>query len=185
MNVQTTEIPGVLHLQPKVWRDDRGSFTELFARERYAALGLPELSAQDNVSVSEADVLRGLHAQRRHPQAKLVTVLRGRVWDVAVDLRRGSPAYGRWVAVELSAARHDQLFIPEGCAHGFCVLEAPAVVHYKCSAGYQAGDEIGIRWNDPDLAIPWPVAAPSLSPKDAALPPLAAIAEDTLPRYRA
>lgn len=164
------EIPGLLLIEPRVFRDDRGAFFESYSRDRYADAGLPSEFVQDNHAVSVAGTLRGLHFQRRVPQGKLVRALAGTVYDVAVDLRHGSKTYGEWVGVELSADNALQLFVPRGFAHGYCTVGGPAEVAYKCDAPYVPDDQHGVRWDDPSLAIPWPVASPVLSEKDRGLP---------------
>lgn len=181
MMCKETALPGVLLFEPQVFGDDRGFFQELYHEERYVEQGVTASFVQDNWSRSETGVLRGLHYQLLHPQAKLVTVLRGRVFDVAVDLRRNSPTFAQWLGVELSESNHHQLYIPEGFAHGFCVLEGPVDFLYKCSALYDAGDDRGVRWNDPRIGIDWPVHDPSISPKDAQLPFLDAVPNEELP----
>jgi dTDP-4-dehydrorhamnose 3,5-epimerase len=173
VKVTETELPGVLVLEPKRFGDDRGFFMEMFHARRYAEAGIAGPFVQDNFSRSVKGTLRGLHFQEPDAQGKLVQVLAGAVYDVAVDIRRGSPHFGRWVAVELSADNRRQLWVPPGFAHGFCVLSESADFHYKCTAFYAPASERGIAWNDPSLAIPWPVSAPLLSPKDAAAPRLA------------
>jgi dTDP-4-dehydrorhamnose 3,5-epimerase len=173
MNVRETSLPGVLIVEPRVFRDERGAFWESFHSARYAAAGLPGSFPQDNYSRSARGVLRGLHFQDPLPQGKLAFVLEGQVWDVAVDIRPGSKDFGRWVGVELSAANGLQLWIPPGFAHGFQVLSESALFAYKCTERYAPEADGGIRWNDPQLAIPWPVSPPVLSAKDAALPTLA------------
>lgn len=172
MTFRPLELPGVVLVEPRVFGDERGFFLETYHRERYADGGIDVEFVQDNHSRSIGPILRGLHAQRRNPQGKLVRCVEGSIWDVAVDARTGSPTFGRWVAEELSAANHRQLYVPPGFLHGFCVLASPAQVEYKCTALYDPSDEIGVIWNDPDLAIAWPVARPTLSAKDAALPTL-------------
>ncbi len=173
MKAEETALPGVLILHPDVHHDDRGFFLERYHRGRYAALpGLDVEFVQDNHSHSKRGVLRGLHLQERHPQGKLVSVLSGRVWDVAADVDPQSPSFRRWVGVELSAANHRQLYIPPGYAHGFCVLSEGADLVYKCTDFYRPEDEQGLLWNDPQLAIDWPLKAPALSPRDAANPSL-------------
>jgi dTDP-4-dehydrorhamnose 3,5-epimerase len=170
VKVETTAVTGVLLIEPVVHRDDRGFFLETWRSERYADAGLPPTFVQDNHSRSSRGTLRGLHYQVAEAQGKLVRCSRGEVYDVAVDLRRGSPTYGRWVGATLSDREHRQLWIPPGCAHGFYVLSASADVVYKCTAPYAPAHERGIRWDDPDLAIAWPLrgAAPLVSPRDAA-----------------
>jgi dTDP-4-dehydrorhamnose 3,5-epimerase len=170
VTVLETPIDGVRIVQPAVFPDDRGYFLETWNRERYAQHGIPDTFVQDNVSLSRRGVLRGLHFQNPGAQGKLVSVLRGAVWDVAVDLRRGSHTFGRWVAEELTAENARQLWIPEGFAHGFVVLSDEALFSYKCTAPYRRDAERSLRWNDPDLAIHWPVRDPLVSPKDAAAP---------------
>lgn len=167
VNFSPAELPEVLHIEPRVFADPRGAFFEAFRGNVFAEAGLPSF-VQENQSQSVPGTLRGLHYQLDRPQAKLVRVVRGRIYDVAVDIRRGSPTFGRWVARELSEANRSMLFIPAGFAHGFCVLgDEPADVIYKCSDYYSgAADQRGVTWNDPRLGIPWPVAAPLLSEKD-------------------
>lgn len=169
MHVRALEIPDVLCIEPAVFRDTRGRFLETFHAPRYAEIGLGPF-VQDNVSYSVQGTLRGLHYQEPNPQGKLVSALVGEIFDVAVDLRPDSPTYGKWVAEILSAENHRQLWVPPGFAHGFCVTSETAVVTYKCTAVYAPGCEHGLRWNDPDLAIDWPVKHPLLSPKDSAAP---------------
>lgn len=179
-----TPLPGVILLEPQVFRDERGFFLESYNARTLARLGIHTTFVQDNHSASRRGVVRGLHYQLRQPQVKLIRATRGVIWDVAVDLRRGSPTFGRWWGIELSAENHLQIMIPEGFAHGFCVLSEVAEVQYKCSAYYDPADERGVRWDDPQLAIAWPLgeAAPVLSPRDAALPILAALPDSDLPR---
>ncbi|HLM43347.1 MAG TPA: dTDP-4-dehydrorhamnose 3,5-epimerase [Archangium sp.] len=172
MKISETELPGVLLLEPKRFGDDRGFFMELFHAKRYSEAGIPGPFVQDNFSRSAKGILRGLHFQQPHAQGKLVQVFAGTVYDVAVDIRRGSPTFGKWVGVELSADNRRQLWVPAGFAHGFCVLSESADFHYKCTELYSPASEHGIAWNDPDLGIPWPVKSPLLSPKDSAAPRL-------------
>ena len=172
MKISETELPGVLLLEPKRFGDDRGFFMELFHAKRYTEAGIPGPFVQDNFSRSAKGILRGLHFQQPHAQGKLVQVFAGTVYDVAVDIRRGSPTFGKWVGVELSADNRRQLWVPAGFAHGFCVLSESADFHYKCTELYSPASEHGIAWNDPDLGIPWPVKSPLLSPKDSAAPRL-------------
>ena len=181
MNVIETALPGVLIIEPKVFGDARGFFFESFHAERYRAAGVTCDFVQDNVSRSARGVLRGLHFQNPKSQAKLVQVLEGTVVDVAVDVRRGSPSFGRHVLVELSAENRRQLYVPAGFAHGFCVTSEHALFSYKCSDLYSPADEHGICWDDPDLGIRWPIEAPSLSAKDAAYPRLRDLSESVLP----
>jgi len=181
MNLIQTAIPGVLLIEPKLFRDPRGLFLEQFQAERYAANGIEGPFVQDNLSRSSKGVLRGLHLQNPNPQGKLVGVLRGRVIDVAVDVRVGSPTFGHHVAVELSEDDFRQLWIPRGFAHGFRVLSDTVDFFYKCDAYYSPADEISIRWDDPDIAIDWGTRDPILSARDAAARPLKEISG--LPRY--
>lgn len=166
MKVIETQLAGVLIIEPKVFGDHRGFFLETFQVERYrdAGIGLPFV--QDNHSRSQRGVLRGLHFQRTRPQGKLVSVSRGAVYDVAVDINPDSPTCGQYVGVELNDENHRQLWVPPGYAHGFCVLSEVADFQYKCTDYYQPEDEGGLLWNDPDVGIPWPVAEPQLSAKD-------------------
>ena len=175
MHITPTAIADVLIVQPKIHADPRGYFLETFHAERYASAGIPGPFVQDNLSFSRRGVLRGLHYQWPNPQGKLVCVLQGAIFDVAVDIRRQSPTFGRWVGIDLTDADHRQLWIPPGFAHGFCVLSDTALVSYKCTALYAPDCERAIRWDDPDLAIDWPVTAPELSAKDAAAGTLAAV----------
>ncbi|WP_342374624.1 dTDP-4-dehydrorhamnose 3,5-epimerase [Myxococcus stipitatus] len=172
MKVTPLEIPDLLLVEPKVFGDDRGFFMELFHAKRYADAGIPGPFIQDNYSRSSRGTLRGLHFQEPQGQGKLVQVLSGRVYDVAVDVRRGSPTFGKWAAVELSAENRRQLWIPPGFAHGFCVTSESADFHYKCTTLYAPETERCIAWNDPDLGIPWPVSEPLMSPKDLRAPRL-------------
>ena len=151
-----TEIDGVYLIDTKVYGDERGYFMETYREDQFHALGLEYVFVQDNQSSSRKGVLRGLHFQKKHPQAKLVRVLRGEVFDVAVDLRRKSPTYGRWIGALLSGENRRQLLIPRGFAHGFLVLSDLAEFAYKCDERYHPEDEGGILWNDPDIAIEWP-----------------------------
>ena len=166
MNVKTTDLPGVLILEPKVFSDTRGFFLETYNKEKYFAAGLPLEFVQDNLSFSSRGVLRGLHYQNPHAQGKLVYVLQGEVWDVAVDIRRDSPQFGQWTAITLSSDNKKQFYIPPGFAHGFCVLSETALFAYKCTDFYHPECDAGVRWNDPDIGIAWPVADPILSEKD-------------------
>jgi len=161
-----TDLPGVILIEPQVFRDSRGFFLETFHADKYAVAGIPTTFLQDNHSSSVKDTLRGLHMQWRKPQGKLVRVVRGEIWDVAVDLRRDLPTFGRWTAATLSAENFHQLYVPPGCAHGFCVLSDVAEVQYKCTELYDPSDEVGLAYNDPALAIAWPVTSPLLSARD-------------------
>ena len=183
MNIITTPLPGVVIIEPKVFRDDRGYFLETWSAAKSEPLGLPTEYAQDNLSCSKPGVLRGLHYQFPIPQGKLVGVAQGEVFDVAVDIRVGSPTFGRWFGVTLSVANGRQLYIPEGFAHGFQVTGTePAIFTYKCTNGYDPGGQCSIVWNDPDLAIDWPGSSALLSPKDAEAPRLRDVPESRLPR---
>ena len=175
MNVVATEIPGVLLLEPRVFTDDRGAFFESFNAAAFAAaVGRPVSFVQDNQSTSRRHVLRGLHYQEPRPQGKLVRVVAGAIYDVAADIRPGSPSFGRWVGIELSAENRRQLWVPEGLAHGFLVLSESAEVLYKTTDFYAPGCEKCLRWDDPTLGIRWPLSAPPLlSPRDAAAATLA------------
>ncbi len=159
MKIRETSLAGVRVLTPTIYRDDRGVFFETFNRRRMAEAGLPENWAQDNVSLSKQHVVRGIHYQIGQPQGKLVRVMHGAVLDVAVDLRRSSPTFGRHFAIELSGENNEMLWIPEGFGHGFLVLSEAAGFAYKVTDYYSSGAERTIAWNDPDLAIPWPVGA--------------------------
>jgi dTDP-4-dehydrorhamnose 3,5-epimerase len=175
VRVEPSILPGVLVIEPDVHADARGFFLETYHAGRYREHGIAGPFVQDNHSRSIGGTLRGLHLQRRRPQGKLIRVTEGEIFDVAVDVRRGSPTFGRWVGVRLSAANFKQCFIPPGFAHGFCVVSAVAQVEYKCTDLYDPESEIGIAWNDPAIGIAWPVAAPMLSPRDARLPTLEAV----------
>ena len=183
MKVIETDLPGCIVFEPRVFGDDRGFFYESFNADKLAEHGLHMQWKQGNVSSSVKGVLRGLHYQWPKPQGKLVSVLQGEVWDVAVDIRRGSPTFGKWTAVVLSAENKRHFWIPEGFAHGFVTLSERAVFTYLCTATYDREADAGIRWNDADLAVDWPVAAPVLSDKDARAPFLAEIPEERLPVY--
>ena len=167
-----TEIPGVVIIEPKVFRDDRGFFLETFQSEKYRAGGVDAVFVQDNHSYSVRGTLRGLHAQNPCAQGKLLRVIAGEVFDVAVDARRGSPTYGRHVCAVLSAGNFRQIYVPPGLLHGFVVTSEVAQVEYKCTTFYRPDAELCVAWNDPELAIPWPIADPILSPRDAAAPRL-------------
>jgi dTDP-4-dehydrorhamnose 3,5-epimerase len=173
MNVIPTAISEVLVIEPKVFGDERGFFVETFKVDRYAALGIPGPFVQDNLSRSARGVLRGLHLQNPRTQGKLVSVLRGHVRDVAVDVRRGSPTFGRHVAIDLSEANRRQMWVPRGFAHGFVVLSESADFFYKCDELYSPADEIVVRWSDPALGISWGIDRPTVSGRDAAAPLLA------------
>ena len=182
MKFLQTELPGVVLVEPDVHRDGRGFFLEAYHARKYREGGIDAVFVQDNHSRSSRGILRGLHLQTRRPQGKLVRVVTGEVYDVAVDVRVGSPAFGRFVGVRLSAEDQRQLYIPPGFAHGFAVLSEEADFEYKCTDFYDPGGELSIAWNDPAIGIAWPLSAPSLSAKDAAARPLAELSEQ-LPRY--
>jgi dTDP-4-dehydrorhamnose 3,5-epimerase len=174
MNIVTTALPGVVLIEPRVHGDHRGFFLETFREDSYAQLLAPGLRfVQDNHSHSSRGVLRGLHCQTRRPQGKLVRCVRGEVFDVAVDIDPASATFGQWVGVRLSEDNKHQLYVPPGYAHGFQVLTASADIEYKCTDYYDAGGESGLRWNDPDVAIEWPLAKAKLSDRDLVLPSLA------------
>ncbi len=181
MKVVGTDLPGCLILEPRVFGDARGWFYESHNADRLAEAGIQARFVQGNVSQSARGVLRGLHYQWPRPQGKLVSVLEGEVWDVAVDIRRGSPHFGRWTAVLLTGGNKRHFWIPEGFAHGFVVLSKSALFTYQCTATYDAAADAGIRWNDARLAIDWPVSAPQLSDKDARAPFLDDVPADRLP----
>ena len=170
MKVTELGLPGVLLLEPRIFGDERGFFLETFNVERYSEVGLTLPFVQDNLSRSRKGTLRGLHFQQPQAQGKLVQVLAGAVWDVVADVRRGSPTFGRWLGLELSAENRFQLWVPPGFAHGFCVLSESADFFYKCTALYAPQHERALRWDDPELGIRWPIDRPTLSAKDAAAP---------------
>ena len=170
---QRLKIPEVILIKAQVFEDPRGFFVEVYNQSAFAANGIPDIFVQDNYSCSVRGVLRGLHYQKPPKgQGKLVMVLQGEIFDVAVDIRRGSPTYGQWVGIELSARKHHMLYVPVGFAHGFCVQSDEAEVFYKVTEEYAPDYERGIIWNDPTIGVKWPIEEPILSPKDAELPPL-------------
>ena len=182
MKIIPTSIAGVVILEPKVFGDQRGYFLETWSRERYREAGIDADFVQDNISFSTQGTLRGLHFQHPRGQGKLVQVLNGSVYDVAVDIRIGSATFGQWVGVELTAEKHNQLYIPPGFAHGFYVISDTAQFSYKCTDYYSPQTEGGILWSDPEIAINWPQnGQPILSDKDAQLGPLSAFPQDRLP----
>lgn len=181
MKITNTDLSDVKIIEPDVFPDDRGSFQELFRADRCGDLGISKPFVQHNLSVSRRNVLRGMHYQLRNPQAKLVTVIQGEVFDVVIDIRRGSPTFGRSVGMRLSEANHLLFFVPEGFAHGFCVLSDEARFLYMTTAFYAPGDDYGILWSDPDLTIEWPVTNPVLNRRDALLPRLKNVAQQLLP----
>ena len=170
MEIERTPIEGVLLIKPRIWGDARGYFVETWQKERYEAAGIDLPFVQDNHSMSRRGILRGLHYQKTRPQGKLVSVSLGRVFDVAVDIRKGSPTFGKWFGAELTQENQWQMWIAPGLAHGFAVVSGEAHFHYKCTDYYCPGDEAGIRWNDPDIAVAWPVENPLLSEKDTTAP---------------
>ena len=184
MILRRTLLPGILLLRPTIHRDERGTFLESWQAERYEALGIPLRFLQDNLVHSRARVLRGLHLQLPKQQGKLVQAVHGDILDVVVDVRRGSPTFGRSIRAHLSAAHGDQIWVPPGFAHGYCVLSEEAIVSYKCTELYAPGCEVTLRWDDPDLGIEWPWSDPLVSPKDAAGECLADIDNERLPVYR-
>jgi dTDP-4-dehydrorhamnose 3,5-epimerase len=178
-----TSLPGVVLLEPEVKEDERGFFFESYNERKFAELGISARFVQDNHSRSTKGTLRGLHYQLHHSQAKLCRVIQGEVLDVAVDIRRGSPAFGKYESVVLSADNRLQIYIPEGFAHGFLVLSPSAEFLYKCSDFYYGEDERGVRWNDPDIDISWGIQTPILSSKDQKLPSLSVIQPTDLPQF--
>jgi len=176
-----TGLDGAVIIEPVVHGDDRGFFQELWKSSGYDVLGLPEAFLQTNVSRSSRGVLRGLHYQFRQPQGKLVSVLEGCIFDVAVDVRRGSASFGQWVAVELSADNHRQFYVPPGFAHGFLVLSDGALLHYQCTTEYAPQYDAAIAWDDPDIAVDWPQEPTAVSAKDGAAPRLRDVPAAKLP----
>lgn len=172
ISIAETRLPGVVMITPRVFGDSRGHFKETYQARDYSEFGIDATFVQDNFSRSSCGVLRGLHFQVTQPQGKLVSCLSGRVFDVAVDINPESSTFRQWVGVELSDENHQQLYIPPGYAHGFCVISDTADFHYKCTAYYDPSDEAGIRWDDPAIDIDWPLASPMLSEKDGNLPNL-------------
>ena len=166
MKITPCELPGLLTIQPNLFGDSRGYFLETYHAARYREAGIIGDFVQDNISCSRRGTIRGLHFQNPSAQGKLVWVVQGEVWDVAVDIRRSSPTFGRWFALTLSAENHLQFYIPPGFAHGFAVTSELALFAYKCTDFYAPGTDATILWNDPDIGIPWPVESPVLSPKD-------------------
>lgn len=183
MKVIETALPGALILEPQVFGDARGFFYESYNEAKYLAAGVDHRFVQSNVSRSARGVLRGLHYQWPNPQGKLVSVLEGEVYDVAVDIRRGSPTFGQSIGVMLTADNHRHFWVPEGFAHGFCVLSEFATFTYQCTALYDAKADAGIRWNDADLGIDWPLSTPLLSDKDSKTPLLKDVAPERLPIF--
>ncbi len=183
MEVIESSLPGVLIIKPKVFGDERGYFVESYHYTRYQQAGIPGPFVQDNLSFSKKGTLRGLHLQHPHGQGKLVSVLQGEVFDVAVDVRPGSPHFGQWVGITLSEQNKHQLYVPAGFAHGFCVTSDEALFTYKCSELYHPENEMSVLWNDSDIGITWPSEHPQLSEKDRQALPLNKIDQKHLPRY--
>ena len=181
MNITPTPLDGLLLIEPHCFQDERGFFLETYQSARYQAAGIPDQFVQDNQSRSVKGVLRGLHFQVKRPQAQILTVIRGRVFDVAVDLRLASPTFGQWFGVELSDTGPRQLYMAPGFAHGFCVLSDWADVHYKVSRLYDPDDEGGLLWSDPDVGIRWPIDALQVTPRDAAYPLIRNLSQAQLP----
>ena len=184
MKVIETNLPGVLILEPRVFGDARGFFQETWQRERYRQAGIEADFVQDNLSFSGRGVLRGLHFQNPNAQGKLVQVLQGEVFDVAVDIRRGSPTFGQWASVTLSSDNKRQFYVPPDFAHGFCVISETALFSYKCTDLYNPEAECAIRWDDPAIGIDWPVTNPSLSEKDEKALALHQLPEERLPTIK-
>jgi dTDP-4-dehydrorhamnose 3,5-epimerase len=183
VNIITTILPGVIEIEPDVYADKRGFFMETYQHIRYKDCGIDRTFVQDNLSFSFQGTLRGIHFQYPRPQAKLIQALEGEVFDAVVDIRRGSPHFGRWASAILSDQNKHQLYVPEGFAHGFCVLSERALVHYKCSEFYAPDCEAGILWSDPELNINWPVKTPVISEKDSRYIFLRDLPVDRLPVY--
>ena len=181
LKISEMSLSGLLVFEPDCFADELGFFMETYNATRYEQAGFSKTFVQDNHSRSSKRVLRGLHYQVKHPQGKFIYVISGEIFDVAVDIRKGSPSFGQWCGLVLSEKNKKQFYIPQGVAHGFCVLSDVADVIYKCTEIYHPNDECGLLWSDPKIAIEWPVAEPLLSEKDAALLPLSEIAEDQLP----
>ena len=182
MNIKTTPLNGLLLIEPMSYEDERGFFLETYQSERYREAGIIEDFVQDNQSRSKKNVLRGMHFQVMHPQAQIVTVLRGHIFDVGVDLRSSSPTFGKWFGVELHDAGLRQIYMAPGFAHGFCVLSDWADLHYKVSRKYDAIDEGGLHWNDLDVGIEWPIESPIITVRDANYLRLKQLSADDLPK---
>ncbi len=183
MNVSGTTIEGVMVFEPRVFDDNRGFFMETYQKERYKQAGIDCHFVQDNLSYSVQGTLRGLHYQLHHPQAKLIQVIYGAIFDISVDIRRGSSTFGKWTGVHILGKNRRQVFVPVGFAHGFCIISNSAYVLYKCSDFYKPEDEMGILWSDPEIAIEWPISDPLLSVKDREYPCLSDVPENRLPLY--
>lgn len=185
MKFTETTLPGCVVIEPQVFGDARGFFYESYNEAKYREAAIDRRFVQSNISRSARGVLRGLHYQWPHPQGKLVSVLEGEVYDVAVDIRRGSPTFGQWAGVMLTAENHRHFWIPEGFAHGFCVVSEFATFSYQCTDLYDAKADGGVRWDDPAIGIDWPISTPLLSDKDSKAPLLADVPQDRLPEYQA
>lgn len=183
IKVSATSLKDVLIIEPRLFKDSRGMFLETYHQKKYAEAGIDRSFVQDNLSFSVKGTLRGMHYQLKKPQAKLVQAIEGSIFDVVVDIRRGSPTFAQWVGIELTDGNCRQLYVPEGFAHGFCVMSDTAYVAYKCTDYYSPGDEGGILFSDPGIGIKWPVADPLLSDKDSCYPCLADVPEDRLPKW--
>ncbi|MFZ0483254.1 MAG: dTDP-4-dehydrorhamnose 3,5-epimerase [Desulfobacterales bacterium] len=183
MKIITTSIEGILIIEPKTFKDNRGFFMETYNQKRYNTSGINATFVQDNLSYSLKNTLRGLHFQIKHPQAKLIQVISGEIFDVAVDLRSGSATFGKWTGIHLSDENKRQMYIPKGFAHGFCVLSEFALFHYKCSDFYVPEDEGGLIWSDPDIGIEWPVENPIISEKDNQFQKLFDLTAEKLPSF--
>lgn len=180
MNITKTKLPGVLIVEPKIFRDSRGFFKESFQENTYNEIGIDYKFVQDNHSHSVKGVLRGLHFQKKNPQGKLVSCLKGAVYDVIVDINLNSKTFGKYLGVKLTGNNHKQIWIPPGFAHGFCVLSETADFIYKCTNHYDPDDEGGLLWNDPDIGIDWPIDQPILSEKDKVFPTLTELTTNVL-----
>jgi dTDP-4-dehydrorhamnose 3,5-epimerase len=181
LNFVELEIPGVIRVEPRIFGDPRGYFFESYHAERYASHGIPARFVQDNESYSKRGILRGLHAQSPFPQGKLVRALAGEIYDVVVDARLGSPAFGRWLGMTLSGENKHQLYVPPGCLHGFCVVSEAAQVEYKCTELYHPEAEFSVRFDDPEIGVRWPIAEPLLSDKDRRAPCFSEVRERLIP----
>lgn len=181
VNIKQLTIPGVFVIEPKCFEDNRGYFMETYHQQKYQKAGINQAFVQDNHSHSSRGVLRGLHYQLKNPQGKLIYAVTGTIFDVAVDIRKGSPTFGQWTGAELSAENKRQIYVPQGFAHGFVVLSESADVIYKCTNLYTPGDEYGVLWSDPEIGIDWPVKNPILSQKDLENPGLKEISKSNLP----
>ena len=181
MKISTCHLDGILLIEPSIFEDDRGFFLESFEEKRYREVGIAERFVQSNHSRSKQNVLRGMHFTRHRPQAQLLTVLHGTIFDVVVDLRKGSPTFGRWFGAQLGDGKPRQVYMPHGFAHGFCVLSDSADLHYKVSQHYDPDDEGGLIWNDNEVAIDWPITVPLMSSRDSEYPLLKNLSQEQLP----